>query len=91
MLQSSPSTEQRHSENSFERVRKLLSWTTTTVFALSFAALLVLSATEYWQPGNSLIHLCDRIWRISGALALTLGSIPILKRSIVRLAGFFGL
>lgn len=91
MFQESSSTEKVDSETLLERLRKALSWAATSVFAISFAALLVLSATDYWQPGNGVVNLCDRAWRISGATALTLGAIPILRRSLIRLAGFFGL
>ncbi len=91
MARESSATEKVDSESPLERLRKLLSWVATSVFAISFAALLVLSATDYWQPENRVIILCDRAWRISGATALTLGAIPILRRSLIWLAEFFGL
>ena len=91
LLQESSSTEKVDPDGPFERIRRLVSWVATSVFALSFAVLLVLSATEHWQPGNPLITFCDRAWRISGALALILGTIPILRRFLVRAANLFGL
>lgn len=91
LLQESSSTEKVDPDGSFERIRRFVSWVATSVFGLSFAVLLALSATEHWQPGNPLITFCDRAWRISGALALILGTIPILRRFLVRAAGLLGL
>ena len=77
------------SEGGFERVRKKLSWLTIAAFAASFTALLVLSATPHWGPNNPLIDLCDRVWRISGLLALLLGTIPYVRRVVRKLSGLF--
>jgi hypothetical protein len=63
-----------------ERARRLGSWISIVVFALTFAALLGLSATQYWRPDNPLLAVLDRTWRISGFLAIALGSIPYLIR-----------
>ena len=64
----------------FERWRRGLSWICISVFALSFAGLLALSATVYWTPDNLWIAFLDRAWRVSGFTGLILWAIPHLVR-----------
>lgn len=59
-----------------ENVRRLASWTAGALFAASFAALLVLSATSYWHPDNELVEFCDQVWKASGAAFLFLTALP---------------
>lgn len=59
-----------------------------SVFAVSFLALLVLSATPEWRPDNELVVFCDRVWRVSGLAALMLSLIPGVRRVVTQLAGF---
>jgi hypothetical protein len=64
----------------FERWRRRLSWICISVFSLSFAGLLGLSATFYWTPDNPWIALLDRAWRISGFTGLCLWAVPYVVR-----------
>ncbi len=73
----------------FERWRRRLSWICMSVFALSFAGLLGLSATVYWTPDNLWIALLDRAWRVSGFVGLVLWAIPYLVRGRRRVGETF--
>ena len=64
----------------FERLRRGLSWICVSVFSLSFAGLLGLSATVYWTPDNAWIAFLDRAWRISGFTGLCLWAVPYVVR-----------
>ncbi|MGH7804918.1 MAG: hypothetical protein ACREQJ_11270 [Candidatus Binatia bacterium] len=70
-------------------MRRLASWTAGAVFGTSFAALLVLSATSYWQPGNPLVELCDQIWKASGVAFLTLAALPYAVAVVRRVTTAF--
>jgi hypothetical protein len=61
------------------------------MFGLSFAALLVLSATPYWSPENRWILWLDRVWKVSGLVALVLGSIPRVRKLGGSILGWLGL
>ena len=63
-----------------ERLRRVLSWICISVFSLSFAALLGLSATAYWAPDNPWIAVLDRAWRSSGFIGLCVWAIPYVVR-----------
>jgi hypothetical protein len=71
--------ESEHS--TFERSRRLLSWAAITVFGVSFAALLALSATVYWSADNPWIARLDHAWKLSGIAWLVLWTIPHLLRA----------
>ena len=70
-----------------ERARKLASWTAGALFAGSFVALLVLSATSYWHPGNELVEFCDQVWKASGVAFLFLSALPYGVALVRRVAG----
>ena len=69
-------------EDGLERLRSALSWVCISVFALTFTALLALSATAYWTPDNPLIVALDRAWRVSGLVGLMLWAIPYVVRGV---------
>jgi hypothetical protein len=78
------------SVESFERLRRWLSWVSVSIFAGSFVALLVLSGTVYWRPDNHWLVVLDRAWRVSGLLGLALWVIPYGARVGRWVAGVFG-
>ena len=64
----------------------MASWVAGAVFAASFVALLVLSATPYWHPGNEFVAFCDQVWKASGLTFLVLAALPY-GVAIARRAG----
>jgi cytochrome c oxidase assembly factor CtaG len=73
---------------SFERIRKAASFVAVAVFAASFTALLVLSATSYWRPDNEWLGSLDVAWRVSGLIAVVLGVIPPVRRFLQQVVGW---
>ena len=59
-----------------EKTRRIASWVSGATFGASFAALLILSATSYWQPDNELVSFCDQVWKVSGLTFLVLAALP---------------
>lgn len=87
MAEPRPLTPPAGEDGAFERVRKLVSWIAVSTFVTAFAALLILSATTYWTADNALVLLFDRLWRVSGLVAIALGAIPYARRFVAYLRG----
>ena len=89
MTEPSASAEEPRWLERFENVRRPLSWLCISLFIGSFIALLGLSATSYWEPGNPWIGFLDHVWRASGLLEIVLWSIPRIARAGEWVAGVF--
>lgn len=83
------SAEQADPTSALETVRLWLVWLCVSVFVGSFAGLLGLSATAYWEPENRWIAALDAAWRTSLAIGAVLWLIPRLTLGLRWLGDLF--